>query len=81
MKNSPPDSLPPVVSYEQAMGRMRFILLLLTLIIAGLGLWHRSGDRQLFLWINTGIPDALPDSLSPVWDATMITLTNLGIRM
>lgn len=78
MKNSPPDSLPPVVSYEQAMARMRFILPMLILIIVALSLWHRGGDRQLFLWINTGIPGALPSSLSPVWDAAMITLTNLG---
>lgn len=78
MNNSLPASIVPVASYEQAMGKMRFILPLLLLIIVALSLWGRSGDRLFFLWINTGIPRALPDSLFPVWDATMITLTNLG---
>lgn len=78
MTNSPSDSFSPVISYKQAMGEMRFILPVLVLIIAGLGLWDRSWDRQFFLWVNTSIPRALPGSLLPMWDATMSTLTYLG---
>lgn len=78
MTNPPTDSLSPVISYEQAMGKMRFILPLLLLITVGLSLWGRKWDRQCFLWINTSIPRALPDSLFPMWDTTMITLTYLG---
>lgn len=57
---------------------MRFILPLLLLIIIALYLWDRSWDRQFFLWLNTSIPLTLPDSLIPVWDVTMVTLTTLG---
>ncbi|OGI47576.1 MAG: hypothetical protein A2151_04445 [Candidatus Muproteobacteria bacterium RBG_16_65_34] len=78
MINSPSDPFSPVTSYEQAMGKMRFILPLLMLITTGLSLWGRSWDRQFFLWINTSIPRALPDSLLPMWDTTMIALTYLG---
>lgn len=60
------------------MGIMRYILPLLMVVIVGLGLSDRNWDRQFFLWINTGIPRALPDSLLPMWDATMNTLTYLG---
>ena len=75
---SPPDSFSPLASYQQAMGKMRFILPALMLITVGLSLWGRSWDRQFFLWINTGIPRALPDSLLPVWEISMNTLTYLG---
>lgn len=72
------NSFSPDISYEQAMGKMRYILPVLVLITVGLSLWGRSWDRQLFLWINTGIPRALPDSLLPMWDVSMNTLTHLG---
>ncbi|MBI5626501.1 MAG: phosphatase PAP2 family protein [Nitrosomonadales bacterium] len=78
MTNTPSDSFSPVISYEHALGKMRFILPPLMLITLGLSLWGRNWDRQCFLWINTTIPRALPDSLLPVWDTTMITLTYLG---
>lgn len=78
MTRTPSDSFSPVISYEQAMSKMRFILPLLLLITVGLSLWGRSWDRQLFLWINSRIPLALPDPLLPIWDATMNTLTYLG---
>jgi len=57
---------------------MRFILPLLILITVVLAWSDRSQDRQLFLWINTGIPHALPVALSPFWDTAMIVLTDLG---
>ncbi|MDH4190519.1 MAG: phosphatase PAP2 family protein [Betaproteobacteria bacterium] len=60
------------------MGRMRVLLPLLAAVAAALGVWGRSGDRQVFLWINTGIPRALPDALLRVWDGIMISLTYLG---
>lgn len=76
--HSPSDSFLPLASYQQAMGKMRYLLPALALLVAGLSLWDRSADRQFFLWINTGIPRALPEWLLPMWDATMITLTDLG---
>lgn len=72
------DSFSPAISYQQAMNKMRFILPLLMMIIVGLGLSDRRWDRQFFVWINTGIPRALPASLLPMWDAAMNILTYLG---
>jgi membrane-associated phospholipid phosphatase len=73
-----PETLSPLNAYRQAMGKMRYVLPLLLLIILLLGMWGRSLDRQLFLWVNTGILHVLPDALAPLWDAAMILLTNLG---
>ncbi len=57
---------------------MFLIVPALSLLTLWLGLWDRSWDHQLFLWVNTGIPRALPVSLLPIWDASMSTLTYLG---
>lgn len=72
------NSLSTALSYEWAMGKMRFILPLLLITTVGLYLQDRSWDRQWFLWINTGIPRALPDSLLPMWNTIMYNLTYLG---
>jgi len=71
-------TLSPVIACQQAMGKMHYVLPLLLLVIVLLGMWDRSLDRQIFLWINADIPRTLPDVLLPIWDTTMISLTNLG---
>ena len=68
-----------VNSYEQPVVNIRLLLLLLMLSSIWLSLdWSASLNRECFLWINTSIPGALPDTLLPLWDTIMITLTYLG---
>jgi membrane-associated phospholipid phosphatase len=74
----PSEDFLPSIAYKQAMGKMSYILPMLMLLILMLGLWERSLDRQIFLWINTGIPRALPGGLTAWWDNIMIALTQLG---
>jgi len=58
--------------------RLRLALPVLLLIFISLVMGHRALDMQTFIWINTGLPRSLPDAILPIWDAAMITLTNLG---
>lgn len=78
MSNSPSESFSLVTSYEQSMYKMRFLLRLLVLIAVALSMSDKLLNLQFFMWINTGIPHAIPTSLLPMWDVTLNTLTYMG---